>query len=125
MLHFVSHSVPAEYLAFLRRERIPYLIRGEERVDLAGALRRLRGKLGVQAIRLWGGGALNGAMLRAGLIDEIHLILWPLLIGGRRTPSLADCDDLLRDQLPTALQFVSARVEEGGYLWLHYKVVPT
>lgn len=122
MLHLVSHSVPAEYLSFLRQERIPYLIGGEEHVDLDGALGKLRGKLGVQAIRLWGGGALNGAMLRVGLIDEIHLILWPLLIGGRRTPSLADCDDLLRDQLPTTLQLVSARVQEGGYLWLHYRV---
>ena len=116
------HSVPAEYLSFLRQERIPYLIGGEEHVDLDGALGKLRGKLGVQAIRLWGGGALNGAMLRVGLIDEIHLILWPLLIGGRRTPSLADCDDLLRDQLPTTLQLVSAQVQEGGYLWLHYRV---
>lgn len=122
IVHLVSHSVPAECLSFLRKERIPYLIGGEEHVDLAGALGKLRGKLGVQAIRLWGGGALNGAMLRAGLIDEIHLILWPLLIGGRRTPSLADCDDLLRDQLPTTLQLVSARVQEGGYLWLHYRV---
>lgn len=122
MVHLVSRSVPVEYLAFLRQERISYLMGGEDHVDLAGALRKLYAKLGIRTMCLWGGGTLNGAMLRAGLIDEIHLILWPLLIGGCRTPSLADCDDLSSDKQPSVLQLVSAQVQEGGYLWLHYKV---
>jgi 2,5-diamino-6-(ribosylamino)-4(3H)-pyrimidinone 5'-phosphate reductase len=61
-------------------------------------------------------------MLRAGLIDEVHLILKPALIGGRRTPTLADCDDLAADERPAVLQLVSARPQEGGFLWLHYTV---
>ena len=121
----VSHSAPAEYLAFLRRECIPYLIGGQEHADLAGALNKLYAMLGVRVMCLAGGGTLNGAMLRAGLIDEIHLILQPLLIGGHRTPSLADCVDLPSDKQPAVLQLVSAQVQEGGYLWLHYKVTNT
>ena len=125
ILHLVSRSAPVEYLAFLRRERIPYLIGGQEHADLAGALNKLYAMLGIRVMCLWGGGTLNGAMLRAGLIDEIHLILWPLLIGGRRTPTLADCDDLLSDGRPAVLQLVSAQVQDGGYLWLHYKATNT
>jgi riboflavin biosynthesis pyrimidine reductase len=41
----------------------------------------------VRAVRLEGGGTLNGAMLRAGLIDEIHLIVQPMLIGGHQNAS--------------------------------------
>lgn len=122
IIHLVSISAPAEYLAFLRQERIPYLMGGEAHVDLAGTLRKLYAKLGVRVICLWGGGALNGAMLRAGLIDEIHLILNPLLIGGHQTPSLADCPDLASDQQPAVLQLVSSKIEDGDCLWLHYKV---
>lgn len=122
MVHLVSRSVPVEYLAFLRQERIPYLMGGQAHVDLVGCLRKLYTKLGVRVISLWGGGGLNGAMLRGGLIEEVHVILWPMLIGGRRTPTLADCDDLLPDSWPSVLQLVSAQVQEGGYLWLHYKV---
>jgi len=122
VLHLVSLAAPPEYLAFLRRERIPYLVGGRDHADLPGALRQLRALLGVRALRLWGGGTLNGVMLRAGLIDEVHLILKPALIGGRRTPTLADCDDLAADQRPAVLRLVSARPQEGGLLWLHYTV---
>jgi len=123
VLHLVSLAAPPEYLAFLRAERIPYLVGGQAHADLKGALRRLRTLLGVRAILLWGGGILNGAMLRAGLIDEVHLIVKPVLIGGRRTPTLADCDDLADDERPAVLQLVSARPQEHGFLWLHYTVV--
>jgi len=123
VLHLVSLAAPPEYLAFLRSERIPYLVGGQEHADLQGALRKLRAILGVRALRLWGGGILNGVMLRAGLIDEVHLILKPALIGGRRTPTLVDCDDLAADERPAVLRLVSARPQDGGFLWLHYTVV--
>jgi 2,5-diamino-6-(ribosylamino)-4(3H)-pyrimidinone 5'-phosphate reductase len=125
ILHLVSHSASVEHLAFLRRESIPYLIGGEEHADLAEGLSKLYAKLGIRVLVLWGGGTLNGAMLRAGMIDEIHLIVWPLLIGGRQTPTLADCDDLPSDGWPGVFQLVSAQVQEGGHLWLHYKVTNT
>lgn len=122
ILHLVSHAASAEYLAFLRREQIPYLIGGQTHVDLPEAMRKLSCKLSVKAVRLWGGGTLNGAMLRADLIDEIHLIVWPLMIGGKATPTLADCPDLTSGDQPAKLKLVWAQPQADGYLWLHYKV---
>ncbi|WP_145326984.1 hypothetical protein [Sphingobacterium siyangense] len=34
IIHLTSHSASAEYLSFLRKEEIPYLITGKERVSL-------------------------------------------------------------------------------------------
>ena len=66
MLHLTSHAAPPEYLAFLRREKIPYLISGERHVDLSSAMLKLNTQLGVKCLVSTAGGKLNGALLRAG-----------------------------------------------------------
>jgi 2,5-diamino-6-(ribosylamino)-4(3H)-pyrimidinone 5'-phosphate reductase len=122
ILHLTSRAAAPEYLAFLRRERIPYLVDGERHVDLPAALRKLRGRLGLKCVKLMGGGTLNGAMLRAGSIDEILLELWPTLIGGRATPTLADGVDLGPQEWPPLLELLSVTPGQNGYLLLHYRV---
>ncbi len=122
MLHFTSRAAPPEYLAFLQRERIPYLILGERQVDLPLAMARLKADLGVDCLLSTAGARLNGALLRAGLVDEINLILRPEAIGGTATPSLFDGPDLRPDEWPTKFTLISAYVRPSGYVWLRYAV---
>jgi riboflavin biosynthesis pyrimidine reductase len=37
-----------------------------------------------------GGGELNGALFRAGLVNEVHVTICALLMTGRYAPTLAD-----------------------------------
>jgi riboflavin biosynthesis pyrimidine reductase len=117
-----SPVAQAEYLAFLQRERIPYLIAGQERVDLAAAMRKLKTELGVTCVRSTAGARLNGALLRAGLLDEVNIIYRPELIGGTETPTLFDSPELAPDEWPTKLRLVSALVRGEGHVWLRYEV---
>ena len=89
-LVLTSHCAPAEHLAWLREQGIPYLVIGQQRVDLPAALRLLGDRLGVRTVVCTGGGRLGGALLRAGLVDEIDLDVLPVAIGGRGTPALFD-----------------------------------
>jgi hypothetical protein len=100
VLILCAHTTPREYLDYLRREAIPYLIVGEERVDLRMALARLNEALRVERMISEAAGRLNGALLRAGLLDELYLEVAPLIIGGRVTPSLFDSPDLTPDEPP-------------------------
>jgi 2,5-diamino-6-(ribosylamino)-4(3H)-pyrimidinone 5'-phosphate reductase len=123
LLVFVARHTPAEYLAYLRRESIPYLVAGEGRVDLRLALEKLGTQLEVTSVLSTAGGKLNGALLRAGLVDEVNVEFLPAIIGGVETPSLFDAPVLKPDEWPTRLKLISAQVQAGGSVWLRYEVV--
>jgi riboflavin biosynthesis pyrimidine reductase len=54
------------------------------------ALRWLREQWNVKRLLCEGGGELNDALFRAGLVDEINLTICPKIFGGRAAPTLAD-----------------------------------
>lgn len=123
VLVLVSRSTPADYLAYLRDEGICYLVVGDNRVDFAEAFDRMRDSLGVTCALSTGGGELNAALLRAGLVDEINVIVLPMAIGGMGTPSVVDGAQLGPDQQPTRLRLMSSQTEDDGAIWLRYEVV--
>jgi riboflavin-specific deaminase-like protein len=63
---------------------------GETEVNFRSALRWLCAKWGVKRLLCEGGGELNEALFRAGLVDEIHLTICPKIFGGRTAPTIAD-----------------------------------
>jgi 2,5-diamino-6-(ribosylamino)-4(3H)-pyrimidinone 5'-phosphate reductase len=123
LLVLVGRHTPPEYLAYLRREDIPYLVAGDGPVDLALALEKMQAKLGVTCVRSTAGGKLNGALLRAGLVDEVNVEFLPAIIGGPETPSLFNAPTLKLDEWPARLELMSAQVQAGGRVWLRYRVV--
>lgn len=122
VLVLVARSTPADYLGYLRRERICYLVVGEERVDLSQAIAVMGTELGITCVLSNAGGGINGALLRASLIDELHLTLAPALIGGLGTPSIMDGPPLTAGEPPTRLQLLSVHTDTAGSVRLHYAV---
>ena len=123
LLVLAAHYTPPEYLAYLQRENIPYLIAGEERVDLHHAMEKLGSELGIRRVLSTAGGRLSGALLRAGLVDEINIEFFPAVIGGSETPTLFDSPALKPDEWPTRLKLLSAEVQAEGRVWLRYQVL--
>lgn len=122
-LHIVSRKTPPAVLAFLQGERIPYLVAGDDRVDLREAMGKLKTKLGVTCLVSEAVGRLNGALLRAGLIDEVDLVLRPELIGGETVPTLFQSPDLADNEWPTRLRLLDVRTLNNQHVWLRYEVV--
>nr|WP_275263892.1 dihydrofolate reductase family protein [Jiangella asiatica] len=122
LLVLVCRDTPSGYLRHLRGTGIGYLVVGDERVDLGVALQQLGSVLGARAVVADGGGGINGALLRAGLIDEAHVITFPALVGGLGTPSFVDGPALSSDERPTALRTLGLQQGHAGSVWARYKV---
>ena len=116
----LSERVSDEYLAFLRERGVSYLLAGARDVDLVVALEKIGERFGVRTLMLEGGGRVNGSMLRAGLIDEMSLLVAPVADGRLGTPALFDIesDDVTPHRL--ALQAFERRADD--VLWLRYRV---
>jgi riboflavin-specific deaminase-like protein len=63
---------------------------GRQEINFREAFCWLRGKWGVKRLLVEGGGGLNDALFRAGLVDELHLTICPKIFGGRNAPAIAD-----------------------------------
>lgn len=118
----LTEHVSAEYLAFLQAQQVSYLFAGAQTIDLPTALAKLTKALQVKTLLLEGGGKLNGAMLQAGLIDEISLLLAPIADGAQGTPTLFDPLDPAAGAHPAVrltLQAMEQRAD--GIVWLRYR----
>ena len=85
---------------------------GATQIDFSAALEWLRQKWKVNRLLCEGGGELNGALFQAGLVDEIHITLCPILFGGRRAPTLADGVGVAK--LADAARFKLASMKRNG-----------
>jgi len=124
IIHLTSFSVPPEYLAFLQNQKIPYLITGQNRVDLRKMLQKMYLKLGIKCILTSSAGKLSGALIRENLIDEINILLNPVVIGGFNTPILFASPEVNPPEiLPTKLKLISLNRNKDDSVWLRYKVI--
>lgn len=97
----------------------------KKKVDLKDVLEQLF-EQGAKRVTIQTGGELNAAFLRSGLIDNISIVIAPVLIGGKSTPTLVDGESLrTHKQLSSirALKLVSCDKLNNSYLRLRYKVL--
>jgi len=93
---------------------------GKAEIDFRRALQWLRREWKVKRLLCEGGGEVNAALFRAGLVQELHLTVTPYVVGGRSAPTLADGLGAARLSLATNLELKSAR-RHGKEMFLFYR----
>ncbi|BEV71362.1 RibD family protein [Paludibacterium sp. THUN1379] len=124
--HFVAilgEQVSDAYLAELRADGVSYVFAGQDGHDLTKALESLGSEFGVDTLLLEGGGLTNGAFLKAGLIDELSLLIYPGIDGLAGVSSIFEYQGAA-DERPAAgrsLRHFATETLANGVVWLRYR----
>jgi len=121
LIIFASGRAAQGRLQRLRRLADEVKVCGARDLDLQEALRWLRETWGVKRLVCEGGGELNDALFRAGLVDELHLTICPKIFGGKQAPTIADGLGIGVLARAVRLRLRSAK-RVGGELFLVYRV---
>ena len=100
-----------------RRHGLPEIVAGCDRVDLAAVLLALGERYRARTVRVDSGGALNGALLDAGVVDEVSLLVHPVIADATaRRPWHGGGPVASR-----ALTLVAAETLPGGLVWMRHR----
>ncbi len=117
-----TERAPQSRLKRLRELADEVKICGDRELDFDFALRWLRKQWNVKRLLCEGGGEINAALLEAGLVNEVHVTLCPVIFGGRTAPALADGKGF--SKLADAAQLeIKSQKRIGDELFLVYRVL--
>jgi riboflavin biosynthesis pyrimidine reductase len=120
----LGEQVSGAYLAELREDGVSYIFAGARGDDLSGAMEQLASHFGARKLLLEGGGKINGAFLKHGLIDEFSTLIFPAVDGVAGAQSIVDYNGSEGDR-PGAgqtLRLTHCETLEGGMIWLRHEV---
>lgn len=120
VVEVLSEAVTDDYLAYLRSIQVSYVFGGERELDLAAVVELLAKELGIERLCVEGGPHVSGAFVHAGLVDEVSVLILPLVDGRGAHPASFEVNENAWSA-PTYLTLSSAEVQDGGGVWLRYK----
>lgn len=116
ILIVISRDTPEEYADYLRRRDYSCHV-VEKSVDYGALFRFLAEEYKAKKILTDTGRILNCILLNEGLVDEVSLLVHPVIVGGNQYPLLGGVADNI------ALSLVKNEAMGGEKVWLVYRVV--
>ena len=118
LLVITSENCPREYLDTLSRQNISWIAVGDDKIDLERAVDMLNTRFGVRRLALLGGGHINGAFLKTGLIDEVSLMIGPGIDGRKGMTAVFDGID--EPERPATLLKLESVERIADDVWMRY-----
>ena len=120
----VPRTASDAYLEQARLARVSYVFAGEEGRDLAAAIQQVKDEVGCSLLLLRGDGETNSRFMRAGLVDQVSVLLFPGLDARSGESSLFESvhGDTESPATGRSLLHVSTQTLDGGIVWLRYLV---
>ncbi len=112
----ISESTPDAYIKHLQERNYDFLVAGTEKVNFKTAFELISEKYNVRTILTDTGSILGNLLLNQGFVNEISLLIHPVLIGIRPYPVFSEVTKNIR------LILQKSEIYEEGFVHLVYKV---
>ena len=106
IIEVLTKQADERYLGYLESMEIPYIFAGETEIDVELALFKLKNIIGCDTLLLEGGSIVNGYFQRADVIDELSLVVAPVVADKNDKP-------LFADSTLSTFEVVNAKIENG------------
>jgi riboflavin biosynthesis pyrimidine reductase len=120
VVEVLTEAVSDDYLAYLQSVGVSYFFAGKTEIDLHKVVAVLSSELQCKRLIVEGGPHVSGSFVNAGLVDEISVLMLPLIDGRGEHPASFEVSPSAWKQ-PAHLTLKSAEVQEGGAVWLRYQ----
>lgn len=114
IIEVLCEDVSDAYLAYLKSIGVSYIFAGAGEMDLSVALEKLNRLFGIRLLLLEGGSMINGAFLREDVVDELSLVVAPV-IGAAKDKMLFDGSQVSKYELSEIKQY------DNSVIWMNYK----
>ncbi len=113
IIEVLTEQVDERYLGYLESLEIPYIFAGETEIDVELALFKLKNIIGINKLLLEGGSILDGGFAEADVIDEISIVV---------SPMVANTEDKPLFMKSKMAEYTLADVKQyDDVVWLNYK----
>ena len=116
---FGSEETDNEYKNYLTDRKYDFYIAGEKKVDMKKVLQILKNNYNSKIVMTDSGGTLNSILLEKGLMDEISLIISPVIVG-KKTVKVFNKDMFSKHTF--SLELINSEKLENSNILLYYKV---
>jgi riboflavin biosynthesis pyrimidine reductase len=115
-------GVPDAHLAELAGDGISYVVAPDETMAPGPLFELLGSELGIKRLLVEGGGNVNGSLLAAGVVDEISLLVAPVVDGALGITGVFEVPTATGLAGKVRLRFVSSKALAHGVVHLRYAV---
>ena len=117
IIEVLTDQVSDEYVAFLEDKGISYIFCGKDRIDVDLMLNKLYKKFGIKKLMLEGGGLTDTLFLNAKVIDEMSLVVVPVVDGDKEGKNLFSGKEM---EVSCEYKIKEVKILPNNGLWLNY-----
>lgn len=116
----ISQKTPKRYIQYLKQRSYDFIQIGKNHVDIKKALHLMKKNYSIDILLTDTGPTLNGILLNKNVIQEISLLIHPIIVG--KQPNTTHLTFHKRKTAVT-LHPIKYKLFEKKYLWASYKVI--